>query len=188
MSSGRFSISSCRRILLLACCLCSPALAGDEAARALVQADSGLGTPALVGAILGYTAWPGSSRTLTLCVSRGAAEAGAILAQLEGLKLRWPMQGRSIEADTPPPGGCDAVYFEGWDAQAQRQALHGLAGRPVLSIGRGAEFCSDGGLFCLAPGAGGLRFEVNLDAVSRSGLRVHPQVLRLARPRAAGVS
>ncbi|MFT7724471.1 MAG: YfiR family protein [Roseateles sp.] len=174
--------------LLSLACFARPALAG-EAARQLAQAESGLDTPELVAAILGYTVWPGAAdRSLTLCVSRTAAEAGAILALAGGPRVRWPLQGRSIDADAAPAAGCDIVYFEGWEPQAQREVLRGLAGRPVLSIGRGHEFCSDGGLFCLATGAAGQRFEVNLDAVARSGLRVNPQVLRLARPRGAGRS
>lgn len=165
----------------------STAARATEVSRTLVQAESGLGTAELVSAILGYTAWPGRERTsVVLCVSRAAPEAAAILSQAQQQRLRWPLVGRGIEVDEPPPAACDAIYFEGWQAQAQRQALRGLAGRPVLSIGSGSEFCSDGGLFCLAPGSAGLRFEVNLDAVARSGLRVHPQVLRLARPRAVG--
>lgn len=180
--------------LCLAAALCltlgwSKVAQAAEAPRTLVQAESGLGTAELVSAILGYTAWPGRDRTsVVLCVSRSAPEAGAILAQAQQQRLRWPLVGRGIEADEPPPAACDAIYFEGWQVQAQRQALRSLAGRPVLSIGPGSEFCSDGGLFCLAPGGAGLRFEVNLDAVARSGLRVHPQVLRLARPRPPGVA
>lgn len=174
---------SLRRVLLLLLSglLCGPARA--DAPQRLVQADSGLGPAELVAAVLSYTAWPGVDRPLTLCVSRGAGEAAAMLAQAPQLKLRQPLQARLIEPDQLPPAGCDAVYFQHWDALAQRQALQALAGRPVLSLGWGAAFCSDGGLFCLASGAAGLRFEVNLDAIARSGLRVHPQVLRLTRPR-----
>uniref|UniRef100_UPI003137AACB YfiR family protein n=1 Tax=Variovorax sp. YR752 TaxID=1884383 RepID=UPI003137AACB len=45
----------------------------------------------------------------------------------------------------------------------------------------GADFCSDGGMFCLEPAAPSVRFGANLDAIARSGLRVHPMVLRIAR-------
>ncbi len=160
-----------------------------EAQRTLAQAQTGLTTAELVSAILGYTAWIEPDRnSLLLCVSRGAADADAILAHAKLQRLRWPLAGRSIEPDEPPPAPCDVIVFEGWQALSQRQALRGLAGRPVLSIGQGSEFCSDGGMFCLTPDPAGLRFEVNLDAVSRSGLRVHPQVLRLARPRTQGAS
>ncbi|HDG1706654.1 TPA: YfiR family protein, partial [Kluyvera ascorbata] len=35
--------------------------------------------------------------------------------------------------------------------------------------------------FCLVIDGGQVRFSVNLDALSRSGVRVHPDVLMLAR-------
>lgn len=189
MRSGSFLTFVAQPHRRLACwCLMIVLLASHaraaEAPRTVAQAQSGLTAPELVSAILGYTAWVEPDRSsLLLCVSRGGAESEAILTHARTQRLRWPLSGRSIETDEPPPPACDVVVFEGWQAQAQRQALRMLAGRPVLSIGPGSEFCSDGGLFCLSPGPAGLRFEVNLDAVSRSGLRVHPQVLRLARPR-----
>lgn len=188
-SSPPLAAQPCR---ILACLCVAVGLlvrpaAAAEVPRTLAQAQTGLTTAELVNAILGYTVWIEPDRNgLLLCVSRGAVDAEAILAHAKLLRLRWPVSGRTIEPDEPPPAPCDVIIFEGWQALPQRQALRSLAGRPVLSIGQGSEFCSDGGLFCLTPDRAGLRFEVNLDAVSRSGLRVHPQVLRLARPRPQG--
>ncbi|WP_277604660.1 YfiR family protein [Pelomonas sp. CA6] len=180
--TGRMRAARLCRGLLLAFL----ALALQPAVRAggLMLVQSPLGTGAILQGILGYTAWPGASRGLRVCVSRGAAEATDIQRQL----LQAPARdGRAlsvqlIEPDAMPPAECDAVYFEGWSVEAQRLALRRLGAHPVLTLGRGPEFCSDGGMFCLRTTAEGTRFEVNLDSVSRSGLRVHPQVLRLARP------
>lgn len=161
-----------------------------EAPRAVAVAETTLGIGAIVAGILSYTAWPGEARTIQVCVTRTAPDAAAILAQLEQGKPTRPLATRSIEPNQTVPGACDAVYFDAWTPEAQRASLRSLATRPVLTLGRGAEFCSDGGLFCLEPGSStpGLRFEVNLDAVARSGLRVNPLVLRLARPRPASTS
>lgn len=156
--------------------------------RGLTVADSVLSAGAILVGILNYTAWPGESRLLQVCISRQATEAAAILAHVEQAKSGRPLRARAVEALLPLPADCDAVYFDGWELEAQRAALRSLAAKPVLTLGRGPDFCSDGGLFCLEPAANGLRFEVNLDAVARSGLRVNPLVLRLARPRAASSS
>lgn len=158
-------------------------MADSGAAGLMAQVDSGLSPAGLVGAILAYTSWPQRDRPLVLCISRQASDAMAIQDQAAQLKLRWPLQTRMVEADEQPSPSCDAVYFDRWSASAQRTALQALAGRPVLSIGWGPDFCSDGGLICLSPGRTGLRLELNLDGVARSGLRMHPQVLRLTRPR-----
>lgn len=170
---------------LLACLPGAWARAGGNELSPLVQADSTLSPAALVVAILAYTGWPARDRPLVLCISRPAPDAASIQSQAEQLKLRWAVQTRLVEVEEPLPLSCDAVYFDRWSSPAQRTALQTLAGRPVLSIGWGADFCSDGGLVCLSPGRTGLRFELNLDAVSRSGLRMHPQVLRLTHPRPA---
>jgi hypothetical protein len=106
----------------------------------------------------------------------------ALLARLQAPEAPRPVVARDIAVDTPVPSNCDLVFFMGWTPARQQAALRDLAQRPVLTIGPGADFCSDGGMFCLESHVEGTHFEVNLDAVARSGLRMHPQVLRLARP------
>jgi len=62
-----------------------------------------------------------------------------------------------------------------------RQLLSAISGQPVLSIGEHQEFCSLGGMFCLdLNDPKGVTFSTNLDAISRSKVRINPQVLRLA--------
>ncbi|HSW22211.1 MAG TPA: YfiR family protein, partial [Burkholderiaceae bacterium] len=76
---------------------------------------------------------------------------------------------------------CEAIYVGTLAIHTARNLLQSMVGRPVLMIGEGQEFCTDGGMFCLHPGAVEVGFAVNLDAVARSGLRVNPRVLRMAR-------
>lgn len=172
-------------VLPLACLSGTGAGAGGASPGTMVQAASALSPAGLVSAVLAYTRWPARDRALVLCISRPAPDAAALQAQAEDLRLPTAVLTRLVEVDEPVPLSCDAVYFDRWSPPAQRTALQALAGRPVMSVGWGADFCSDGGLVCLSPGRSGLRFELNLDAVARSGLRVHPQVLRLTQPRPA---
>jgi len=175
---------SCSSLLLLCACLSGlPAWAVGRDAGALAQADTALGPVELVSALFSYTQWPASAQPLLLCISDAFPEAAALQAQSARWRLKREVLTRLVTPDEPLPPGCDAVLFDRWGASFQRDALLGLAGRPVLSIGWGAGFCSDGGLACLSTGRSGLRFELNLDVVARSGLRIHPQVLRLTRPR-----
>lgn len=152
------------------------------------MAQSQLETAGVVHGILRYTAWPRERDPLRLCVSRSAPDAGELKRQLPA-----GVQGRTlvvvlVEEGKLQAGDCEAVFLDGWAPDSIRENLLALAGRPVLTIGRGAEFCSDGGMFCLQALRGGTSFEVNLHALSLSGLRVHPQVLRLARPPQRGSS
>lgn len=158
-----------------------------RAAPAVAAADSEWSAPEVVTRILHYTRWPGEPRALTVCITRQGDGAVALLQRLQAPDAGRALTTLTVEADQPLPPACDVVFFDGWSLAGQQAALRRLASRPVLTIGRGAEFCSDGGLFCLESRPGGTRFEVNLDAVARSGLRIHPQVLRLAQPpRSAG--
>ena len=55
----------------------------------------------------------------------------------------------------------------------------------VLSISEDGDQCTVGSLFCLHVRDEQVSFEVNLDSVARSGVRIHPSVLQLSRRRAA---
>ncbi|MNV82607.1 hypothetical protein D3C71_1763520 [compost metagenome] len=80
---------------------------------------------------------------------------------------------------------CDAIYIGKLD-QAQRDRLfQSLSGQPVLSISEADDSCTVGSLFCLRVSDQQVAFEVNLDSVARSGVRIHPSVLQLSRRRAA---
>lgn len=148
-----------------------------------VVAQSALATGAILQAIVSYTRWPQSPATLGLCISRSASDAQEIARQVQPLHDGRQLEVHLIEANQSAlPPHCQAVYLEGWQPEPLRQLLRSLAQQAVLTLGRGPEFCSDGGMFCLEAQDGRTRFEVNLDAVARSGLRVHPQVLRLAQP------
>lgn len=57
------------------------------------------------------------------------------------------------------------------------ERLHGHA---ILSISEQSRECIADAVFCLQAGER-VRFRVNLDALARSGVRVHPAVLKLAR-------
>lgn len=146
-----------------------------------------LSTADVVWGILNYSRWPGPVRPLQLCSVADSTQTPALLTLPASAPAGRMLPVQKIAADTPPPAECDAIFLGGGPA-AEAQ-LPGLIGRPVLSIGEGASFCSHGGMFCLVPRSSGgtLRLDLNLDTVARSGLRVHPQVLKLShQPRAEG--
>jgi len=150
----------------------------------MAGAETPLSTAAIVAGILNYTAWPGPGRNLNICITLSGRDGKELAQQLEQGKSRHPIVLTRIEANAALPDSCDLIFFDGWSGSASRQALRKLDHKPVLTIGFEAEFCTDGGLFCLSKAGSSTRFEVNLDAVTRSGLRVNAQVLRLAKPRA----
>ena len=80
---------------------------------------------------------------------------------------------------------CDAVYIGKLTADERSRLFASLTGHPVLSISEGDDQCTVGSLFCLRVGDEQVSFEVNLDSVARSGVRIHPSVLQLSRRKSA---
>jgi len=171
--------------MLLALCgaaigllLHSPARAQSPIQSATIPASM---VAKVVAGIVSYTRWPGAAPSIRLCTI-GHGPGVDALRHVSDLGST----GRTVEvvpmASVNAAGsGCDAVYLGRTKEAEARNAVRLFAGRPVLLLGEGPEFCSDGGMFCVEPAAAVPRFGVNLDAVARSGLRVNPQVLRIAR-------
>ncbi len=171
------AIVRCLLALGLGACALGSAAQTAPAASAAPRAS----VATVVAGILGYTRWPAESGAIRLCtLGRGPA----VDELLSAADLGTPQRRVAVQALANPAqmrAACDAVYVADSGAAAAREALRGLAGQPVLQLGEGADFCSDGGMFCLEHGEGSTRFGANLDAIARSGLRVNPLVLRIAR-------
>lgn len=130
----------------------------------------------VVLSLVEYTRWPSPRSPLRLCVAGPALHAG----RLDGLKLA---DGRRIDRVTVAavtPASCDAVYMGQLPMPAQRQLITALRGRAVMTIAEADPLCRSQAMFCLSFTAQTVSFQLNVDAVSRSGLRVDPRVLRLS--------
>lgn len=140
----------------------------------------------VVAGIVSYTRWPDEAASIRLCtLGRGPA----VEALEQAGELGAPGRRVSVVAVTnlaAADRGCQAVYLGRAGGPDTRQTVRLFAGRPILLMGEGADFCSEGGMFCIEPSSDKARFGVNLDAVARSGLRVNPQVLRIARGEGQG--
>jgi hypothetical protein len=75
---------------------------------------------------------------------------------------------------------CQVVIFSAQQADSVRQALAGLAGKSVLSVGETAEFLRDGGVIRFAIINDTVQFEVNLEAAKQARLNISSKLLRLA--------
>ncbi|HEY0200773.1 MAG TPA: YfiR family protein [Burkholderiaceae bacterium] len=134
-----------------------------------------------VQGILSYVRWPVEMTEMRLCIV-GPTEYADELTHVEQLPLSG---GRRIIARRysidEVPADCDVVYVGVLSSADWRLLLRRIALRPVVTIGERREQCLAGGMFCLDVRDADLSFEVNLDSVARSGVRVHPNVLQLGR-------
>ena len=139
---------------------------------------------AVIG-ILGYARWPDDrSEPLRLCVLEGTQYAGHLLGgQAPRLGSRPVGVQHRAASDPDMPASCDAIYTGAMDPAAQQALFRRLSGHAVLSISEAGGECAVGPMFCLHVSDDAVTFQVNLDAVSRSGVRVHPAVLKLGTSR-----
>ena len=92
---------------------------------------------------------------------------------------------RVLASDPGIASSCNAVYLGKLSADERSRLFSSLNTKAVLSISEDGDQCTVGSLFCLHVRDEQVSFEVNLDSVARSGVRIHPSVLQLSRRRAA---
>ena len=134
--------------------------------------------------ILAYSRWPTELATIRLCTV-GPSAMGTRLINRRLTNGRQMVVSR-VTVGEVNTGRCDAVLIGRITLAERTTIVRGLAGRPILSLIDGDSQCLSGAMFCLRPATHGVTFDLNIDAVSRSLVRVDPRVLALARPPGAG--
>ncbi|WP_262501764.1 MULTISPECIES: YfiR family protein [Pseudomonas] len=154
----------------------TPISLADQRAKAVTQVVLG---------ILSYARWPVEPAELHLCVV-GPTEYTDDLLKGATQSTGRPVQVRRLLANNPAiVSDCNALYLGKLTDEERSTLFQRLNGQPVLSISERDDRCIVGTLFCLRVGDEQVSFEVNLDSVARSGVRIHPSVLQLSRRRAA---
>ncbi|KWH18910.1 hypothetical protein WT59_06995 [Burkholderia territorii] len=130
--------------------------------------------------IVSFTRWPTTPVRLHLCVTGRPDYAGELTDTMQAGSTVLDVQ--RIRVDDPALGiACDVVYLGALGTDERKRVRAALAGHPVLTIGEHDPSCTAGSMFCLTVEGEHVTFDINLDAVARSGVRVHPNVLNLAR-------
>lgn len=146
----------------------------------------------IVRGIVQYTRWTPPQMPVRLCLSDAldaAAEAAfvrAVADPKDGAPIAISVSSRRLTPGAPIDAAeCHVVLVNSGAPMQWRGLLLGVLDRPVLTIGFDEEFCSLGGMFCLDNANGRLQIRANLDSISRSGMRINPQLLRLTQQRNA---
>ncbi|WP_202370269.1 YfiR family protein [Pseudomonas sp. MWU318] len=176
----------CKHALLvgLLCLLTGVAMAQTQTPAGMAEQRAQAVTQVVLG-ILSYARWPVEPAQLRLCIV-GPTEYTDDLVKGTTQATGRPVTVRRLLADNPAiVSECDAVYIGKLTADERSRLFTSLIGHPVLSISEGGDQCTVGSLFCLRVGDEQVSFEVNLDSVARSGVRIHPSVLQLSRRKPA---
>lgn len=179
-------VVGCKQVLLagLLCLLTGVACAESETIVSKADQRARSVTQVVLG-ILSYARWPVEPQQLRLCVV-GPTEYTDDLVKGTTQATGRPVTVRRLLADNPAIASeCDAVYIGKLTGDERSRLFASLMGRPVVSISEGGDQCTVGSLFCLRVGDEQVSFEVNLDSVARSGVRIHPSVLQLSRRKPA---
>ncbi|CNE36802.1 YfiR family protein [Yersinia mollaretii] len=176
---------ACVSVLLLILLLFTalPLRAANNLSAELIHERSDAAAKMVLG-IISYARWPTPLPVIRLCVvaQTDYAEAlfnPALMQTPHPIKTqRYPQPDNSIATH------CDVVYLGRIGVQKRQELAALLSGHPVLTISEDYDECTLGSAFCLLLGDKQASFKVNMDALARGGVRVHPSVLQLARKKA----
>lgn len=188
--SGRTVLRNVRLFALLLLIATAPLISGQAAVPAGLPLDGGDASRAeatahIVASILAYSRWPSPPAPVRLCVIGPADHADnfASLTLPQGTRPRGTRVERRDLAPTAPsiPATCDAVYIGKLPLPTMRLVNATARGQAIVTIAENDPDCRSEAMFCLIQGPGALSFRINLDAISRSTVRIDPRVLRISR-------
>ena len=144
-------------------------MTGDE--------DVQVSTNKIVEGILSFSHWPRVEGQPLLCVSKQVnyfnVQESVGNPVYKVVTISNPTQFLSA--------GCDAIYFGRESVKEQNNIINSLTDRNVLTISENNPNCVAGAAFCLKRRQQIFKFLVNLDSLSRSGVRVNSDVLLLSK-------
>lgn len=132
-----------------------------------------------------YITWPAESfpdaRTpVRICVMGGDPFGEALDRAVAGETIN----GRPLEAvriGTPQAlRGCHILFVASEDDRRVAAALASAQGRPLLTVGEHDRFLERGGMIRFRRIDNRVRFDINLKAVERNGLRISARLLGVA--------
>jgi hypothetical protein len=131
-----------------------------------------------------FTEWPPASfrsdtAPLGLCIV-GTDPFGAALSAVEGK----PVKGRELHVDrkvSPDAlGKCHVAFISRSQGDQVKDMLKTVESRAVLTVSDIEDFARKGGIIGLRLEAGRIRFDINVKAARRAGLKLSSQLLKLA--------
>lgn len=139
-----------------------------------------------------FVEWPSAAfatptAPLLICV-HGDFSFGTVLAEFtrgesvkgRQLEVKWVHAEQSL-------AGCQLVFVTRSMAKRYGKVLESVKDSGALTVGEDSDFLKAGGMVNLEPTGKGLTFDVNMDAVLRSHLKISSQLLSLARRVLRGV-
>lgn len=177
-----FALSSVRRYwraafaFALAICGTSSALAAVEA----VERREAQFKAAYLFNFVKFVDWPSNATdVLTVCFVGGNGVFDALSEGIEAKRIgNRQLAVRRLDANATADG-CNAIYL---DELASTEISTVIAAKeaPILTISDAKAFIAKGGMIELFTDSNRLRFNINVDAAHKAGLRISSSLLQLA--------
>ena len=126
-------------------------------------------------------AFDGDRKPLVLCTLGGNPFEGGLEAVVNGkllgarqIRVRHLKQAQEIP-------GCHVLFIGSSEQARVPMILAKLKDAPILTVGEPEEFVKDGGMIGLRLEGNRVRFDINLEAARRAGLKISSRLLVLAR-------
>ncbi|WP_231889222.1 YfiR family protein [Mangrovibacter phragmitis] len=165
--------------LIFACSISAKASASDAGSQPYLSGTA-QNVKRIVYGIVSYTRWPALTTRPRMCFSRSTPYLDALTSPNNAESMPYqPVILTEINSTTAAQ--CDGIYFGQESAQTQQTVIQQLPAGARLFISENNPQCVTGSAFCLAITSDSVKFSVNLDSLTRSGVHVSPDVLLLAR-------
>jgi len=128
-----------------------------------------------------YVSWPQPAGEVTI----GVLGRHPIVDILERTIAGKTINGRSCRVKVYPTpehiDHCEILFLPRSEARQTQAAIAAVGGKPILTVSELEHFSSDGGMIEFVLIDDTVKFDINLGAVERSGLKIGSELLRVAR-------
>lgn len=170
------------RVVLLLCLASIAAPAGPSAASPQTPDEYQVKALFLYN-FAKFFEWPKTMREDPLCI--GVVGRDPFGGTLEKIVKSQPPAAHSFLVrhyrTAAEARDCHIVFIPATDPRRIRAALDSLNGSSVVTVGESPGFCESGGILNFELVEGTVRFEINTDAVERTGLKASSKLLSVAR-------
>lgn len=139
--------------------------------------DAQVSTNKIVEGIVSFSHWPNLTGQPLLCVSQKSIFFDfSKITQNQVFKVATITDKKDYLSSD-----CNAIYFGQESESEQAAVIKSLTGENILTISENNADCVAGAAFCINRHEKKFKFSVNLDSLSRSGVKVNSDVLLLSK-------
>jgi hypothetical protein len=127
------------------------------------------------------SAYPNRHAPISLCILGQDPFANSLASTIPDEKVKsGAILIRHLQSETEFPG-CQILYISSSERKITAHIFSTLSGSYVLTVGEMAQFAAHGGMIQFSLEDQHVRFDINLNAASRAGLRISSKLLALAQ-------